>query len=351
MDPDSIEVAWRPNRHSRFEVAAPRRFLFPALMLLIAEEPQHGYGLAKKVHSLHLGRVDRPSVYRALAELESDGLVMSCAETGRAGHTRRSYRITEEGEHVLRRWMGVIKDERDGLDRVLRRYVATESLEAKLAEVAGGWQRVTVPLFSPVSPSSGGDGTFGRLGRLRSSPVADVVDDVDPVMSHYEVVPDRSVVLIDARSSVGPITFGAIGLHGWIDASITGDRIREGTSPSAHLEIEVNQLRSGNGLYDAELIRRIEGRRYPTVSIDLRNCREVGSTGKYLLQGDVNCHGTTRPLEGSVEMFLSSPNTLGIRGEQTLDIRDFGVVSPMVLMLRIYPDVLVKIQIEAELRQ
>ena len=40
-----------------------------------------------------------------------------------------------------------------------------------------------------------------------------------------------------------------------------------------------------------------------------------------------------------------------IRGEQVVDIRDFGLVSPTVLMLRIYPDVVVGLQVEAELEE
>ena len=38
-----------------------------------------------------------------------------------------------------------------------------------------------------------------------------------------------------------------------------------------------------------------------------------------------------------------------VRGEHGFDIRDFDVSSPMVLMFRIYPDVMVKLQLEAEL--
>ena len=37
-----------------------------------------------------------------------------------------------------------------------------------------------------------------------------------------------------------------------------------------------------------------------------------------------------------------------ITGEQVLDIRDFAIPSPTVLMLRIYPDVRVRLQVEAE---
>jgi hypothetical protein len=46
---------------------------------------------------------------------------------------------------------------------------------------------------------------------------------------------------------------------------------------------------------------------------------------------------------------MPGERTLVVRGEQVVDIRDFGVVSPTVLMLRIYPDVVVGLQVEAEL--
>ena len=350
MDIDTMAVDYRPTGHSRFELAAPRRFLLPAVLLLLAEEPRHGYSLAKDLQDLRLGRVDRPSVYRALAQLEADGLVESFAGTPRSGQARRSYRITGDGEYVLRQWMGVIKDERDGLDRVLRRYVASESVDARLAEVAGGWHLVTAPVFSPVSPSSALEGGR-RVIRERKILAMDDGDDAEQAVNHYEVNPERSVVLIDARSSVGPITFGALGVTGHIDLTMMGSRICARARPRAHLEIAVNQLRSGNGLYDAELMRRIEGRRYPTVRLDLRECQSAGSSGRYRLRGDVTFHGATKALDGSVELSQTSDRTLVVRGEQMVDIRDFGVASPTVLMLRIYPDVQVKIQIEAVLRQ
>jgi len=37
-----------------------------------------------------------------------------------------------------------------------------------------------------------------------------------------------------------------------------------------------------------------------------------------------------------------------ITGEQVFDIRDFAIPSPTVLMLRIYPDVRVRLHAEAE---
>lgn len=347
-------VGWQANRHSRFEVAAPRHFLLPAILLLLAEEPRHGYGLAKGLHGLQVGRVDRPSVYRALAQLEADGLIGSSPETSLAGQGRRVYSLTEQGEHVLRRWMGVIKQERDGLDRVLRRYVATGTVDAVLAEVEGGWQAVTATSWSAVSPTSQIERSRGSL--LSSVPNIDANDDVEPDGDHesvsahtFRVVPDRSVVMINARSSVGPITFGAIGVTGSIEATVAGRRACPSPPPAAHLEIEVDQLRSGNSLYDAELLRRIDARRHPTIGLDLRGCTALGTAGRFQLRGEVTFHGVSRPMDGTVSVAMPTDHTLVIRGEQVVDIRDFGVASPTVLMLRIYPDVVVGLQVEAEL--
>jgi DNA-binding PadR family transcriptional regulator len=356
IERDPTDVGCQSTHHSRFEVAAPRHFLLPAVLLLLAEEPRHGYSLAKGVHELQLGRVDRPSVYRTLAQLEADGLIDSSPGAPRAGQSRRVYSLTAEGEQVLRRWMGVIKQERDGLDRVLRRYVATGTVDAVLAEVEGGWHSVTATPWSAVSSTS-------RIERGRASTMSTAAplhlnaqnhhrpsSEHGPVtMRRFQVVPERSVVMIDARSSVGPITFGAVGVTGVIEAAVGDGAVHCQPCPTAHLEIEVEHLRSGNSLYDAELLRRIDARRHPTVLLDLRACSTLGGSGRYQLGGEVTLHGVSRPLDGTVAVTMPSDRSLVIRGEQVVDIRDFGLVSPTVLMLRIYPDVVVGLQVEAEL--
>ena len=51
---------------SRFEFAPPRRFVLPALLLLLSEQPGHGYSLEKDLRELDMGRIDRPTVSRSL---------------------------------------------------------------------------------------------------------------------------------------------------------------------------------------------------------------------------------------------------------------------------------------------
>src|SRR3984885_14822874 len=108
---------------SRFELAPPRRFVLPAILLLLSERPGYGYGLVPRLQEFHFGHVDRPGVYRALAQLEADGLVESSAQKPAAAkkptaaQARRVYRVPPAGERVLRGWMGVIKAEHDSLEQ------------------------------------------------------------------------------------------------------------------------------------------------------------------------------------------------------------------------------------------
>lgn len=116
-----------------FANAAPRHFLYPALLLLLAEEPRHGYRLVDALLRLGFGPFDRPSVYRALAELECDGLLRSWSASSTAGSTRHVYAVTDEGFAVLATWMGVVDEERSSLETVLKRYDAVLEQQAPSA--------------------------------------------------------------------------------------------------------------------------------------------------------------------------------------------------------------------------
>ena len=156
-------------------------------------------------------------------------------------------------------------------------------------------------------------------------------------------------MLIEARSTVGPITFGALGITGFIDCHVGDGELRPDAGTHAHLTIALDQLRSGNGLYDAELLRRIDARRFPTASLELLGCVPIGQGDRYRLDGQIDLHGATRPLHGSVTAALTNPDSLTVSGEQDFDIRDFDIAIPTLLMFRIYPDVTVRLQIEAKL--
>ena len=94
----------------------------PALLLLIAETPAHGYDLLEQIAQLGLRNVDPGGLYRALRVMEQDGLVASWWEHSTAGPARRSYRLTDEGVEWLHAWAGALREGRRFLSAYLARY-------------------------------------------------------------------------------------------------------------------------------------------------------------------------------------------------------------------------------------
>ncbi|MDQ2727048.1 MAG: helix-turn-helix transcriptional regulator [Actinomycetota bacterium] len=117
---DSPTESCRPTSH--FNLAPPRNFLYPAILLLLGEEARHGYRLLDALLSVGFGPVDRASVYRALSEMEADQFLQSWRAPATAGSARHVYGLTDAGMVALRGWMAIVAEERDALDSVLKRF-------------------------------------------------------------------------------------------------------------------------------------------------------------------------------------------------------------------------------------
>jgi PadR family transcriptional regulator PadR len=74
-----------------------RGLLCTALVLLVAEEAGHGYVLSRRLDDLGIHEVDHSRVYRALRELEDEGILVSSWDHHGSGAARRSYDITAKG--------------------------------------------------------------------------------------------------------------------------------------------------------------------------------------------------------------------------------------------------------------
>ncbi|HXF56493.1 MAG TPA: YceI family protein [Actinomycetota bacterium] len=165
-------------------------------------------------------------------------------------------------------------------------------------------------------------------------------------MTRFRIVPERSTVWIDARTNVHPVHAEATGVEGFVEARLEGDRLDLSARPGGRVELAVERIRSNNALFDGELRRRVEARRFPTIVGEVTEVREAGD-GRYLVRGDLTFHGVTRTVEGTVTLSRSDPGTLRLEGEQTFDIRDFGLEPPRLLVLKAYPDVRVRVRLEA----
>lgn len=164
----------------------------------------------------------------------------------------------------------------------------------------------------------------------------------------FEVTPGHSAVLIEARSNVGPIAFGTTRVEGSLEVGmVDGALDLDDAGPAATLSLELQAFTSGNSLYDAELLRRIDAKQHPTTTLELRNASRIGRSDRYQVEGDLSFHGLTRRISGTVGVEIDGRGALTVVGEHVFDIRDFDVVAPSLLMLRIYPDVRVELQLSA----
>lgn len=163
--------------------------------------------------------------------------------------------------------------------------------------------------------------------------------------STYRVVSDASEVSIHARSSVHPIDGRASAVTGTVDAELVdgGGVVLTG----GRLEVPIDALRSGNPLEDAELKRRVDARRFPTIAGEMRSATALGSDGRFRVEGDLTFHGVTKSITGELRV-THEGDQLRVEGEHTFDIRDFGIKPPRILLLRVYPEVRVRIELVAE---
>ncbi len=110
-------------------VALPRDFLRPCLLLLLREQPAHGYELLERLEPLGFHRDDPGGLYRALRAIEREGLVRSAWEESANGPDRRMYRLTRAGMHELHRSAKALTEGRRTLDAFLSRYAEFVSLD------------------------------------------------------------------------------------------------------------------------------------------------------------------------------------------------------------------------------
>jgi len=165
-------------------------------------------------------------------------------------------------------------------------------------------------------------------------------------LTQFRVDPTASAVLVEARSTVGVVSFGTSELTGSIEAVTDGQQLDTSSACRARLTVPLAGLMSGNALYDAELQQRLAVQRHPNVLVELTRAAPLGGVDHHIA-GHVTLHGVTAELEGDVRITQPDPDTVLITGESVIDIRDFEISLPSVLMLRIYPDVSVSLHLVA----
>jgi PadR family transcriptional regulator PadR len=119
--------------------ALPKDFLRAVLLLLLREQPAHGYDLLESARRFGFDGSDPGGLYRTLRRLEDEKLVRSAWEPSDAGPQRRIYEITRRGMEELHRRAKAVAEAQDPVAAFLGRYeefVALRSQRSKAGATA-----------------------------------------------------------------------------------------------------------------------------------------------------------------------------------------------------------------------
>ncbi len=96
-------------------------FLRPALLTLLRRDNDHGYNLLQGLEELGINTegMDPSVVYRALRDMEEEGLVQSQWGDESLGPRRRVYSLTGDGEDVVTAWKQDLVRTRTEIDNLL----------------------------------------------------------------------------------------------------------------------------------------------------------------------------------------------------------------------------------------
>jgi polyisoprenoid-binding protein YceI len=163
----------------------------------------------------------------------------------------------------------------------------------------------------------------------------------------FEIDPARSRVWIEARSSVHPIRSTTDGLTGHLDLNLTFDGRVDPEGASGRVSLPVERLRTGHAIEDRELRKRIDATRYPSIDGELGLMTPSVGDDRYSVAGDVTFLGVTQPHHGEMTVRVDPGGSLHLAGEARFDVRQFGLQPPRLLMLKVEPEVTVRVEIVA----
>ena len=111
------------ERHSSLTIS----MLEPALLILLKEQPRHGYTLLADLETLGMSTFHPSVVYRTLREMEGLEWIRSDWETTQTqGPPRRTYQLTAQGQEALQNWQHELGKTRDLISQLMDRLSKTE---------------------------------------------------------------------------------------------------------------------------------------------------------------------------------------------------------------------------------
>ncbi len=164
----------------------------------------------------------------------------------------------------------------------------------------------------------------------------------------FNVASAESTLLFEARSTLHPVHGHADELTGFVEINAdSADALADGPPPKMHVEFPVEHLRSGNALQDREMWKLFNSKSFPRIAADLRDLAPGSAAGRYQASGDITFVGRSRRYTGEVAVDRASER-ITIDGELDVDIRDYNLRPPNLVIVKVEPVVRVRLHLVAK---
>jgi len=166
----------------------------------------------------------------------------------------------------------------------------------------------------------------------------------------FRIVPAQSRIGFDAKSTLHDFkgttnqVFGAFRLD-W-------DRLGE---TQVAVRVAADQLATGNASRDEEMKKkRLETARFPAIRfearrMEVRESDPKAGTAKAAIRGTLFIHGVQKEVAVEASLAPLEGGAVRVRGTAPLDIRDFGITPPRVMLfVKMDPKVIVTFDLRAD---
>lgn len=111
-----------PKGGNRGAAGGQGSFFRACILLLLHEQPAHGYDLLERLAPFGFDSGDSGWMYRTLRSYERGDLLVSTWQISASGPPRRVYSITADGRDVLDAWASSLRASQRGVDDFLDRH-------------------------------------------------------------------------------------------------------------------------------------------------------------------------------------------------------------------------------------
>ena len=171
-----------------------------------------------------------------------------------------------------------------------------------------------------------------------------------PRAARFRVNTALSTVDVGLRVNLHPSHINANALSGVIECELDEKgRPRLDRPYSARLALRVDAISSGHGLQDREMRRRFDARRYPVIRARVVEGEVLRGAGRYRAVAKLTLHGQTREVSADIRLTIQGAVML-VDGRQVINVKDFGIDPPRLIILKVEPEVDVDVHIVADLQ-